>query len=323
MELFVTLAGHNAAIARVIEDLEISLPLHTGYPASLLRELLRLPCNLETLTLALPSTSPPTILNGLLFPRLTVFTTNLPHLCLVSFLSAHPAIVSLTLQACGARNSCPLRQLNLGRLSELRCPARCMADIAHGQVASATVNLTRMASVAALAINALSTSPLWSLTIEFFSDDHDILARVAGAAPNLHKIKLLEKPRTQVWDVLYRPPYIVSDGHFQRRFHHARRPWNDLHNWNSTLLRLPHLEELLLRTYLTVTGPRRTENTVVWAWANGPGTRTTRHPNLFHIAFLQGIRVAGGQRLSHWFKRGSDWERVSSTVVGATHSFVL
>ncbi|TFK80422.1 hypothetical protein K466DRAFT_605346 [Polyporus arcularius HHB13444] len=305
MELFIALAGHNGAIARVIEDLDISLPSRTGYPALVLRELLRLPRNIETLTLHLPSTSPPTILNGLLFPRLTVLTTNLPHHCLVSFLTAHPGIVSLTVQACGARHTCPLRDLNLGRMSQLQCPARCLAGIAHGHVTSATVNLTCMTSMAAVAINALSTSPLWTLTIDFFADDYDILTRIAGAAPNLRKLKLLEKPRAQ------------------RRFHHTRRPWNDVHQWHLTLLRLPYLEELLLRTHLTVTGPRRSEDTVVSAWANGALSRTTRHPNLFHIALLQGTGVAAGQRLSHWFKTGSAWERISSMVVGSTHSFVV
>ncbi|RPD81758.1 hypothetical protein L226DRAFT_564423 [Lentinus tigrinus ALCF2SS1-7] len=199
IELFVTLAGYNAAIARVVEDLEISLPTNAAYPAHLLRELLRLPTNIETLTLHLPSTSPPTILNGLLFPRLIAFTTNLPHHSLVSFLSAHCTLLSLALQ-------------------------------------------------------------------------------------------LIEKPCAH------------------RRFHHARRPWNDLHQWHLTLLRLPFLEELMLRTHLVVAGPRRSEDTIVSTWANGTPPRITRHPNLFHVSILQPSSTAGGQRLSHWFRRGIDWD---------------
>ncbi|CDO75810.1 hypothetical protein BN946_scf184951.g8 [Trametes cinnabarina] len=250
-ELFVALAGYNSTIALAVEDLEISFQLQVGYPANLLRRFLALLGNIETLTLHLPLTSPPTILNGLLFPRLSVFDTNLPHRYLVSFLSAHPALASLTLRACRCRTVC----------------------IACGQITSATVSLTRMASMAAMAINALSTSPLWCLTIDFFSDDHDILARIASAAPNLRKLKLIEKPRAQ------------------RRFRHTRRPWNDVRQWHLTLLRLPHLEELLLRTHLTVTSPRRSEDAVVCAWANGVGSRSMHHPSLFHICLLQGTGV--------------------------------
>ena len=73
-----------------------------------------------------------------------------------------------------------------------------MEGIARGQVAFATVNLTRLASMAALAVQALSTSPLYSLCINFFSDDYDILTRIVAAAPHLRKLKLVEIPRSQV-----------------------------------------------------------------------------------------------------------------------------
>ena len=88
-------------------------------------------------------------------------------------------------------------------------------------------------------------------------------------------------------------------------------------------MRLPFLEELMLRTPLTVTGPRRSELFVVKSWANGTGERAVRHPNLYHISILQGGPDPDTQSLSHWFRRGGRWERVSAAQVNATHSFVL
>ncbi len=113
---------------------------------------------------------------------------------------------------------------------------------------------------------------------------------------------------------------------FQRRFHHARRPWNDLQEWHRLLLRLPFLEELMLRTTASVTGPQRPEHDVVLSWANGTRRRGgVHHPNLYHIGISQQSSAANAQlqALSHWFRQNGTWERVSALVVDATHSFVV
>ena len=89
------------------------------------------------------------------------------------------------------------------------------------------------------------------------------------------------------------------------------------------LMRLPFLEELMLRTTCSVTGPRRSEQLVVCSWANGTTQRSRRHPNLYHISILQRSMLANTQALSHWFRRYGTWERVSVTAVGAADSFVV
>ncbi|KAI0753040.1 hypothetical protein C8Q80DRAFT_1267478 [Daedaleopsis nitida] len=306
LQLFVALAALNQAIGLAVEDLVISLPVDEGYPAQLLRDCLRLTPNLYMLILTVPTSLPATLLNGIIFHRLKVFSSNLPHCLLPSFLASHSSITSLSLHSCGGRTLCPLRDLGLTRVTDLKCPARCLQGLAHGQVAVATVNLTRMASLAALAINALSTSPIYSLTIDFFSNDFDILARIAYAAPRLRKLKLIEKPRA-----LHRETV-------------GRRPWNDLLAWHRTLMQLMFLEEFMIRTPMTIIGPHRTEEVVVTSWANGtrnhPGQR---HPNLYHISILQRGDLVGTQTLSHWFRKKDTWERVSTAQVNATHSFVM
>lgn len=198
LQLFTTLSTLNPVIGHSVQDLIISLPLHNGYPAQLVRDCLRLACNIDNLVLILPNLSPITLLNGVVLPRLTVFQTNLPHRTLPVFLALHPSITGLALDSCGGRRCCPLRGLNVAHATDLRCPARCLEGLARGQVGMATIHLTRLASMAALAIRSLSTSPLYSLAVDFFSDDYDILTRVVAAAPLLRKLKLVEKPRTQV-----------------------------------------------------------------------------------------------------------------------------
>ncbi|KAH9847485.1 hypothetical protein C2E23DRAFT_890017 [Lenzites betulinus] len=270
LETFVLLGHYNANIGRVVEDFRITLPDHEGYPAHELRAALRLTPNIECLVLNLPVESPVTLLNGLQFPNLRVFSSNLPHRVLSTFLAAHPLLVSLALRgSCGRSAQCPLQGLELHHLSDLQCPSRCFVGIARGSLVTATVNLTRLTSMSSLAIQTLSSSRLYSLAVDYHSTDYDVLSRVAMAIPNLRKLKLNEKP------------------HNQRRYDHSRRPWNDLRSWHRILMTLPHLEELMLRTLTSIAGPTRTESNVVDAWARGIGQRATAHPSLFYIALIQ------------------------------------
>ncbi|KAI0366440.1 hypothetical protein BV20DRAFT_1055587 [Pilatotrama ljubarskyi] len=308
LEDFISLGHYNGNIGRVVEDLRIALPLNQGYPAQAVRNVLRLTPNIECLVLDLPSDSPVTLLNGLNFPNLRVFFTNLPHRVLVSFLTAHSSLTSLALRACGRSVICPLNGLELHHLVDLQCPSRCFVGIARGPLATATVNLTRLTSMANLAIQTLVASRIHTLTVDCFPSDYDILSRVVNAVPNLRKLKINEK---------FQP---------QRRRNHARRPWNDLRGWHQTLMRLRSLEELMLRTLVPVSGPSRSEARVVNGWARGVGQHAVVHPSLFYIALIQKDSAPGstGQLLSHWFKDHMGvWGRVSGAVIGPTHSFTL
>ncbi|RDX40104.1 hypothetical protein OH76DRAFT_1490579 [Lentinus brumalis] len=269
LQAFTTLARFNPVIGLAVEDLSISLPPHAGYPAQAVRDCLRLVPNLESLVLILPAESPVTLLNGLIFPTLRVFSTNLPHRSLVSFLHIHGSLSSLILRACGRGASCPLRGIELRRLSSLQCPSRCFVGIVHGPLTNATVNLSHLTSMSFLAVQAASSSRLYALCVDFFSNDYDVLIRVAAAAPNLRKLKLNEKP------------------HPQRRLQPTRRPWNNLREWHRALLRLPLLEEFMLRTLLSLASAHRSEVSIVLAWAEGVAHRPVPHPSLYHIALIQ------------------------------------
>ena len=188
----------NPTIGTAVEDLTITLPAHDGYPAQVVRDCLRLTPNLESLSLFLPAESPVTILNGLIFPRLRVFSTDLPHRTLASFLNVHNSLASLSIRACGRSANCPLHGIELRRLSSLQCPSRCFVGITRGPLTTATVNLSRLTSMSFLAIQAVGSTQLYSLSVDFFSNDYDILIRIAAAAPNLRKLRLNEKPHPQV-----------------------------------------------------------------------------------------------------------------------------
>ncbi|KAI0652977.1 hypothetical protein C8Q70DRAFT_1059734 [Cubamyces menziesii] len=307
LQTFVMLGHYNEAIGRVVEHLNISLPDSQGYPAQALREALRMVPNIECLILNLPSDSPITLLNGATFLNLRTLSTNLPHRGLVSFLLAHTLLTALILGPCGCSATCPLRELHFPRLESLQSPASCFAGITAGPLITATVNLTRLTSMSALAIQKISSPLLYSLTVDHFSNDYDILSRVAAAVPKLRKLKLNEKATSE-------------RGHGR-----VRRPWNDVRGWHSTLLRMAELEELHIRTSISVAIPTAKELDVITGWANGVGDRAVAHPKLYHIAIIQDI--SGQHRLSHWFRKGPKgaevWQLVSSSAVERNETFTV
>ncbi|KAI9057612.1 hypothetical protein FKP32DRAFT_1681295 [Trametes sanguinea] len=310
LQNFVVLGTYNLSIGRVIEDFSIALPHNTGYPAQAVRVALRLVPNIQCLVLDVPSESPVTLLNGVRFPNLRVFSTNLPHRMLVSFLTSHPSLDALALRNCGRGFACPLRGLQFRDLSDLQCPSRCFVGVVRGPLTTATVNLSRLTSMSSLAVRSLSSSHLHTLTMDYFTNDYDVLSRIIFATPNLRKLKLNEKAQRE------------------RRHGSIRRPWNDLRQWHSALLRLPQLEELMLRTLIFIGGTTRTELDVVTAWAVGVGRRAVPHPSLYHIALIQKdpVGVAGrpSQQLSHWFKNETGvWARLNSAVVAPGESFTM
>ena len=84
-------------------------------------------------------------------------------------------------------------------MTTLQSPSSCFIGISCGEeLATATLNLTRLSSLASLAIQSVSAPALYSLTIELYSNELDILMRVAISFPNLRKLKLNEIRRSAV-----------------------------------------------------------------------------------------------------------------------------
>ncbi|KAI9060541.1 hypothetical protein FKP32DRAFT_1678860 [Trametes sanguinea] len=311
LQNFVLIGNFNPNIGRVIEDLSITLPSNVGYPAQAVRAALRIVPNVQCLVLDLPADSPVTLLSGVRFPNLRVFSTNLPHRTLVSFLIAHPFLDALALRDCGRGHTCPLRGLEFRDLSNLQCPSRCFVGVVRGPLTTATVNLSRLTSMSSLAVRSLSPAHLHTLTMDFFTNDYDVLSRVIFATPNLRNLKLNEKAQLE-----------------RRRDGSIRRPWNDLREWHRALLRLPHLEQFMLRTLVFIGGPTRTEFDVVTAWAVGVGRRSVPHPSLYHVALIQkdpaGVVGRPSQQLSHWFKNETGmWSRLASRAIAHDESFIM
>lgn len=310
---FVLSASRDPAVGLVVEDLTISIPPDLEYSLEAIQRCLQLVPNVESLVLELPLPPPLTIMRGLMLCKIELFSTNLPHACLSSFLAGHPSLHSVVLRHCGDESRCPLGRLRLPHITELQCPSRCLPGIAHDRVARATVNLTRLASNAALVVHSLSASPLYSLSVDFFSNDYDTLSRIAAAAPRLQKLKLVEKPGVQVSHS--RRIAGVSLTGIQRQPQQNRRPWNDVASWHQTLLQLSYLEEFVLKTLVRIS-PRRSETEIITRWAYGRPQRQTPHPTLYHIAVLQPGRGHDSHELKEWFRgsSGESWELIVDAV---------
>ncbi|OJT07709.1 hypothetical protein TRAPUB_1399 [Trametes pubescens] len=197
LQHFVELVSINPNIGRIVQDFIIKLPSGDAYPAQAVRTALRLIPKVQCLVIELPAGSPTTLLNGLQYPDLRIFSTNLPHRGLVSFLVAHPLLGSVILGSCGRSEACPLRGVELRSLTGLQCPSRCFAGIVQRSLVTATVALSRLNSMSSLAIQTI-TSRLHSLTIDYFTNDYDILARIATTLPHIRKLKLNEKRYPEV-----------------------------------------------------------------------------------------------------------------------------
>lgn len=313
LELFVASAYRDATIGHAVEDLTISLT--SDCPSDAVRQCLRLSKNVESLILNLPHSCATTLLDGIQLPRMQLLSTNLPHDSLVSFLARHRGLRSLVLRYCGKGWDCPLRHISLAHIVELQCPSRCLPAIASDKVARATVNVTRLASNAVLAIHALARSPLYCLTIDFLANDYDMLQKVAAAAPKVKKLKLVEKPWPQVSSSSDFMRYVLSHCQ-QRRKHQMRRSWNDIRAWHQALLRLPCLEELALQALVHISTVERPEARIITGWANGSVRRATPHPSLYHIALLQPTLEPLHFQQTEWFKASpkGTWECTASIV---------
>lgn len=178
--------------------------LDLPYPIDMLRSALSTVPHVSDLVLFLPcEDTPDDILDGLHFAHLQLFKTNLPHRYLTPFLSQQTTITCLCLGgACGCAEwqCCPLKGYGLNHVSTLECPTTCLAAITHGWLLCLTVEGPSLSSSTPAALCSIH-SPLLrlsALTLEFFPDDCEILETVVHVAPNVEKLKLIEKPRIYV-----------------------------------------------------------------------------------------------------------------------------
>lgn len=181
-----------------IYDLTIhlsSLPVLQEAHVPRIRASLLLVPGLTDLTLVLPTTTPPDLLLGVDFPALQFFKSNMPHAALAAFLARHRSVSVLVLGACGPVRRCPLVEADLTHVTELECDAECVRALAHSDLFRLTISKSTDGPRIGVIFRTtlVCASALYSLTIDFFPDDLDVLDKLSLFAPFLRKLKLLEQ----------------------------------------------------------------------------------------------------------------------------------
>ncbi len=191
------------AVGAAVRELTIDLappvfaePQSLSVYCSAMRNTFRLTQGVTDLTLILPKNTPGDIFLLIHLHNLRLFKTNLPHRTIAQFLGRHKSLTHLVLGACGLVDKCPLAALDLRHVTSLECDASCVGAIAHGNLTYVTIENRDpdryMSSL--LRDLAAPASSLYSLTIDFFVDDTDILQSIALVSPRLKKLKLIEHP---------------------------------------------------------------------------------------------------------------------------------
>lgn len=195
-------AGQQGSTVFTVSELVIQLG--GIIPLVRLRHCLLAVPNITDLTMTLLSPVPVNLLQGITFPSLDFFKTNLPHAMLVEFLAAHPTLTTLCLDACGRGDeaACPLTAIDLRHVLGIECPTACIRGTSHSDLVRLTMHTTASVPDAPTVLSSLappaSCASLLYLIIDVFADDYDILDRVAVVAPRLQSLKLVEKARMGV-----------------------------------------------------------------------------------------------------------------------------
>lgn len=200
---FVQVAHAYAAVGNAL--LEFTLDIHqntledqasrTVYIPTM-RKALRAAPNLTDLTLLLPKTTLDAIFFQIYFPALRSFRSNLPHRKIRPFLVQHPALTTLVVGPCGAAGPCPLADIQLDQLTTLECHAPCLHALAHGGLVFLKVeNHSATCYMSSILCNLPSPMlSLYSLSVDLFPNDTDVLLGILLAAPRVKKLKFLERP---------------------------------------------------------------------------------------------------------------------------------
>lgn len=173
--------------------------------------------NLTDLHISLPPTPPNLlleVLEAVELQHLELLKTNMPHSALIPFLrhARHRSIKAMVLKDCGLGENCRLQKISLANVRDLDCSTRCFPTI---QAPYATRLILRNDDVlrpTSLVLGRVSPrTHLTHLTLEFFSGDLDILEKLVVFAPNLRKLRLVERVGTSVsMDCIMKPPRCSS-----------------------------------------------------------------------------------------------------------------
>ncbi|KAH9854811.1 hypothetical protein C2E23DRAFT_883375 [Lenzites betulinus] len=283
---FVDLATVMPSIGAGVEVLTINLIDAPGFPASQLRFALQHMPNVQNLRLRLPLPLPPGLLGGLRFPRLQHLYTNIPHACLVPFLTNHSTIATLHLAVCCRTKACPLENVHLPHLKELWCTAPCIWALPYQSIDRLTITVLDPNVRIQTILRGLSApTSLKHLTIDVCPDEVDVLQEVSRVAPHVRSLALVEKelPRNTVRRSL------------------------DQSMWHAALLGMKP-------------GDEAQELALVLQWGGACMPSEEVHPALNHITLFYGgdHPKSVATTLSFWDKKDGLWARSSTDELNPT-----
>lgn len=155
--------------------------------------------NLTDLHIDLPPT-PPTLLLEVLeaveLQKLELLKTNMPHSALTPFLrnARHRQVKAMILEDCGVGENCRLQKISLDHVRDLDCSIRCFPTIHAPYVSRLSLRNDNVLHSTSFILGRVSPrTHLTHLTVEFFSGDLDILEKLVIFAPNLRKLRLIER----------------------------------------------------------------------------------------------------------------------------------
>ncbi|PIL23659.1 hypothetical protein GSI_14972 [Ganoderma sinense ZZ0214-1] len=180
--VFTVGATANPAVGTAVEHLTIEV--NNTYSSRLLRSSLQIAPNIQDLILMLPGLFPLRLLDGVVFNRLQLFKTNLPHNRLVTFLSAHQTLGFLDLGPCGRSQKCSLTSVDLSRIHDIRCPIKCFSTLVHLGSIRIHGDLTRPKTVVSTVLCSFPIAffAVYTLSLHFNPTDDDIVASIARFA---------------------------------------------------------------------------------------------------------------------------------------------
>lgn len=167
-------------------------------PEQLLIGGLRSCTNLSMLVLLVPGSFPAGLLSGVQLPALDTFKTNMKHGILVKFISNHPYLQNLDLQAaCRHPRRCPLGR-HLGSISELVCDAACIPALPHRvrlihlTVLNRTGRISREAQLQIWRKIASRLRSVHTLNVQSCRGAWDIISAICGRSQNLKHLRIVE-----------------------------------------------------------------------------------------------------------------------------------
>ncbi len=298
---FVQVAQAYATVGDTL--LELSIDIHSStlqdhaarvVYMSTMRKALRAAPNLTDLALLLPKTTPQAIFFQVSFPVLQSFKTNLLHRTVQPFLAQHTTLMTLVVGPCGTTGPCPLANVQLDHLTTLKCHAPCLHALAHGGLVFLKVeNHSATCFMSKIVRTLPSPMPsLYSLSIDIFPDDTNVLSGILRAAPRVKKLRLLERQGNMVRHHPYFRCHSDRD-RLQERRTYRRRVFNDYITWYRDLRKLVLLEELAVQTAFPLSsrpGHADSERRVINGWVSGLRYRRSltaapsrAHPSLYCI----------------------------------------